>query len=168
MNRRYNAVTIIVVTLFAMGTHLAAAAAQEQVIYGFAGSPDGSVPYDGLIADAAGNFYGTTSSGGSVDAPEGVNGTVFELMPGAGGTWTETVIYNFGATSTDGINPYAGLVFDAQGNLYGTTSLGGAHGFGTVFELSPGAGGVWTEKVLYSFGVTTTDASQPKRGSLIF
>jgi uncharacterized repeat protein (TIGR03803 family) len=168
MKRRYYAVALIALALFALGTQPVAAAAQEEVVYGFAGSPDGSTPYDGLIADAAGNLYGTTSSGGSVDAPEGVDGTVFELRPAAGGTWTETVIYNFGATSADGITPFAGLVFDAQGNLYGTTSLGGAHGFGTVFELSPGAGGVWTEKVLYSFGATSTDASQPKRGSLIF
>src|SRR5271155_1667714 len=112
---------------------------------------------------------GTTSAGGASTAitTDG-EGTVFELTPTAGGGWTEKVLYSFGATATDGIAPYAGLVFDAKGNLYGTTSLGGANGLGTAFELTPGTGGVWTERVLYSFGATSTDASQPKRGSLIF
>ena len=153
----------IAVALLTAGSHLVGA--QEKVIYGFAGSPDGSDSYAGLVMDAAGNLYGTTSSGGAVNSPEGVDGTVFELIPAAGGAWTEKVIYSFGATSTDGINPYAGLVFDAQGNLYGTTGLGGAHGEGTVFELSPGTGGGWTEKVLYSFGASSTAMVTPNRSS---
>ena len=171
MKRRGNAIMMIAVALFVTGTHMAAA--QETVIYGFSGSitgaADGSTPYDGLISDAKGNLYGTTSAGGASTAitTDG-EGTVFELTPASGGGWTEKVLYSFGATATDGINPFAGLVFDAKGNLYGTTSLGGANGLGTAFELTPGTGGVWTEKVLYSFGATSTDASEPKRGSLIF
>jgi len=166
MKRLRYVVPMIASILMAGGAHIAAA--QEEVIYGFSGSPDGSSPFAGLISDAKGNLYGTTSSGGAVGAPYDIYGTVFELTPGPGGTWTEKVLHSFGVTSTDGIEPYAGLVFDAAGNLYGTTSLGGANNDGTVFELTPASGGTWTEKVLYSFGATSTDASQPKRGSLIF
>ena len=99
--------------------------------------------------DASGNLYGTTSYGG-------MGGTAFELSPPPqpGGTWTETVIYTFGAGGNeDGIVPLAGMVFDAEGNLYGTTSTGGSAGGGTVFELSPptSTGGPWTEAILYNF-----------------
>jgi uncharacterized repeat protein (TIGR03803 family) len=145
------------------------AAAQEITLYSFKGSnsSDGSVPVGGLIFDSAGNLYGTTNSGGSVGAPYDIYGTVFELSPGTGGNWTEKVLYSFGATGADGIQPTAGLIFDSAGNLYGTTRLGGANGNGTVFELSPSAGGTWTETVLYSFGATADDAAEP-HGSLIF
>ena len=74
------------------------------------------LPVAGLILDASGNLYGTTSEGGAY-----VYGTVFELTPKAGGGWTEKVLHSFGGTG-DGISPYAGLIFDAAGNLYGTTS----------------------------------------------
>src|ERR1700733_3691255 len=78
----------------------------------------------------------------------------------------ESVLYNFGNTSTDGAGPESALIFDSKGNLYGTTLSGGAHSFGTVFELSPGIAGVWTETILYSFGVTTSDAGGPQ--SVVF
>jgi hypothetical protein len=65
-------------------------------------------------------------------APPG-GGTVFELTPQAGGGWTEQVLYSFGK-GPDGGNPYAGLIFDAAGNLYGTTAEGGTYSAGTVFE----------------------------------
>ena len=71
-------------------------------------------------------------------------GTVFELTPTAGGGWTEKVLHSF-ATARTGLVPTAGLIFDAAGNLYGTTAYGGAYGAGTVFELTPTAGGGWTE-----------------------
>ena len=111
-------------------------------------------PYAGLIFDAAGNLYGTTYYGGIHGA-----GTVFELSPTAGGGWTEKVLHSFGS-GTDGQCPYAGLIFDAAGNLYGTTDGGGIHGGGTVFELTPTGGGGWTEKVLHSFG-NGTDGDYP-------
>ena len=77
---------------------------------------------------------------------------MFELTPTAGGAWTEKVLHSFG-NGTDGVGPQAGLIFDAAGNLYGTTAKGGTYGIdGTVFELTPTAGGGWTEKMLYSFG----------------
>jgi uncharacterized repeat protein (TIGR03803 family) len=165
MKRCGNAIVTLVFALVAVCAQMAVA--QETVIYGFSGSPDGSALYGGLIMDAAGNLYGTTSGGGAVDAPYDTSGTVFELMPTAGGGWTEKVLYSFGA-SGDGANPYCNLIFDAQGNLYGTTTGGGAHSDGTVFELTPGSGGTWTEKLLYSFGVTSADGATPSRSGLVF
>ena len=141
--------------------------AQESILFSFNGT-NGATPYSTLVRDAAGNLYGTTYSGGAVGAPYDLYGTVFELSPGTGGTWTETVLYNFGSVSGDGIVPLGGLVFDRKGNLYGTTTEGGANGEGTVYELSPGSGGTWTEKVIYSFGASGTDGEDPRRGSLIF
>lgn len=116
----------------------------ETTLYSFGAEsgPDASEPEAGVIFDAAGtNLYGTTSAGG-------VNGlgAVFELSP-VGGGWNEAVLYSFDGSS--GASPFAPLVFDSGGNLYGTTYIGGA-GFGTVFELA-NAFGSWTENVLYSF-----------------
>src|ERR1035441_332430 len=87
-------------------------------------------------------------------------------------TWAtaqEKVLHNFNNNGTDGTNPRAGLIFDAAGNLYGTTENGGTNGVGTVFELTPTAGGGWTETVLYSFcsQANCTDGYQPWAG-LIF
>ncbi|MGA3054009.1 MAG: choice-of-anchor tandem repeat GloVer-containing protein [Candidatus Korobacteraceae bacterium] len=122
----------------------------EQVLHNFGNGTDGNVPYAGLIFDNAGNLYGTTAGGGTHNA-----GTVFKLTPTEGG-WTEQVLHNF--NDTDGANPEAGLIFDAAGNLYGTTWFGGTYGNGTVFELTPMAGGGWTENVLHNFGNGTDGA----------
>jgi len=120
-------------------------ASTEKVLYSFGTNEgDGGVPYGGLIFDAAANLYGTTSGGGTYN-----DGTVFELTPKAGGGWTEKVLHSF--SGKDGAVPYAGLIFDSVGNLYGTTYEGGAYNDGTVFELTPEAGGGWKEKVLHSF-----------------
>ncbi len=137
----------------------------EQLLYSFGAetSTDGQVPYDRLIFDKKGNLYGTTEQGGAYSS----YGTVFELSPSAGGVWTETVLYNFGSPVDTGVSPYAGLTFDANGNLYGATSKGGSRGAGTVFELSPATSGNWTETVLYNFGANATDARSPQ-GDLIF
>lgn len=124
----------------------------RNLIYEFlsSGDDDGIWPLAGLILDKQGNLYGTTEAGGY-----GV-GTVFELTPPntQGGSWTESVLYNFGVPASDGAWPTSNLLMDHDGNLFGTTALGGtaACACGTVFELSPPkAGGVWTEKTLYSF-----------------
>jgi uncharacterized repeat protein (TIGR03803 family) len=117
------------------------AVAQEKILHSFKANAD---PYGSLIFDAAGNLYGTTRSGGTHGA-----GMVFELMPKAGGGWTEKVLHNFDLNGNDAWAPQAGLIFDTTGNIYGTTTAGGTHTHGTVFELSPKAGGGWTEKVLY-------------------
>lgn len=123
---------------------------QENVVYKFVGSPDGGRPAASLVADAAGNLYGTTAVGGIGTF---CCGTVFELIPPAiaGGSWSETVLYAFQGGS-DGISPLGTLIFDKLGNLYGTTS--GSSGIGaTVFELSPPstAGGAWTKTTLTLF-----------------
>jgi uncharacterized repeat protein (TIGR03803 family) len=131
-----------------------ALATTEKVLYSFQGGSDGAEPYGPLVADAAGNLYGTTGIGGSGSCAEGC-GTVFQLSLPAqpGGAWTKTVLYSFQGSS-DGAAPESDLIFDAVGNLYGTTVSGGGKSFhGTVFELSPPAqpGGAWTETVLYRF-----------------
>jgi uncharacterized repeat protein (TIGR03803 family) len=110
---------------------------KETVLYNFAGFPDAAYPQSGLIEDAAGNFYGTTSLGG----PAGL-GTVFKLDTSG----HETVLHSFGGT--DGNNPRAAVLLDSAGNLYGTTYLGGAAGVGTVFKIDPSG----NETVLHSFG----------------
>src|SRR5664279_5403051 len=151
---------IFTVSLFMTST---LAAAQEQVLHNFNNNgTDGTFPQAGLIVDGAGNLYGTTSEGGTYISCSGGCGTVFELTPNGSGGWTETVLHNFNSNGTDGANPYAGLIFDAAGNLYGTTTTGGTYYVGTVFELSPSQGGGWTEKVLYSFNYNGTDGNYPQ------
>jgi uncharacterized repeat protein (TIGR03803 family) len=112
---------------------------------------DGTNPAGGLLMDAAGNLFGTTSAGGAANG-----GTVFELSADANKVpRRQTVLYSFCAkrNCTDGRSPRSALIMDAAGNLYGTTNSGGAQeGAGAVFELAPDpATGTWAEKVLYSF-----------------
>jgi uncharacterized repeat protein (TIGR03803 family) len=126
---------------------------KETVLYNFTGGSDGGYPAGGLILDGAGNLYGTTEEGGSFSHEPCTYsgcGVVFKLTPVGKGKWTETVLYSFQGTD-DGYVPVAGLVFDDAGNLFGTTYYGGPGGWGTVFELTPGAKGGWTETTLYSF-----------------
>ncbi|HEY5049027.1 MAG TPA: choice-of-anchor tandem repeat GloVer-containing protein [Rhizomicrobium sp.] len=113
----------------------------ETVLYSFQGY-DGTGPYAGVIMDSEGNLYGTTEQGGSGGA-----GTVFKLAPNG----TETVLYAF-QDGSDGGYPFAGLIRDRKGNLYGTTWEGGANNNGTVFKVSASG----AETVLYTF------CSQPK------
>jgi len=106
----------------------------ETVLYRFTGS-NGADASAGLIFDASGALYGTAYGGGRV------NGVVFRLTPNPNGSWSETVLYDFCSQTdcADGGGPQAGLIIDASGNLYGTTSLEGNPGHTTIFELS-GAG----------------------------
>jgi uncharacterized repeat protein (TIGR03803 family) len=124
------------------------AAPKYKVLHAFTGGNDGGGLWGSLVLDLQGNVYGTTVAGG----PNGGGGTVFRLTRRANGTWGQTVLYSFCSQSecTDGGGSTAGLIFDAVGNLYGTTMSGGAHAYGTVFELTPESGG-WAETVLYSF-----------------
>jgi uncharacterized repeat protein (TIGR03803 family) len=122
---------------------------------------DGAYPAGNAVFDAAGNLYGATELGGDFNA-----GTVFELSPSPGGTWTYTVLYSF-TGKADGYDPSSSVIFDAAGNLYGTTIEGGAFGDGTVFELSPNPDGTWTETVLYSFQ-GGLDGSFPSSSTLTF
>lgn len=124
----------------------------ETVLYSFTGGDDGGQPLCSLVSDSAGNLYGTTSRG----AQGGTAGTVFELVSLGSGFWTFSVIHEFDLNSEDGSSPNAGLIFDDQGNLYGTTAAGGTNrcggsgGCGTVFELTQNVG-VWQETVLHNF-----------------
>ncbi len=132
---------------------------KETVLYSFTGGADGANPYYAdVIFDEAGNLYGTTVEGGANNL-----GVVFELTPTSSG-WTETVLCSF-AGGTDGNNPYSGLVFDREGNLYGTTYGGGAYGAGTVFQLKHGSNGQWKENVIHTFDLTTGNAPI---GGLVF
>jgi uncharacterized repeat protein (TIGR03803 family) len=102
----------------------------ETILHSF-NHADGQLPVAGLIQDAQGNLYGTTAMGGAYGGAYGY-GTVFEVTLSG----TTTVLHSF-TGGADGANPEAGLVWDAQGNLYGTTNDGGAYGCGTVFKLTP-------------------------------
>jgi uncharacterized repeat protein (TIGR03803 family) len=139
------------------------------VLHSFNGGTDGAEPYAGLTFDASGNFYGTTQYGGSGTCSGGAGGcgTVFELSPKAGGGWAEKILHTFNHNGRDGYGPLGGLILDASGNLYGTTFYGGAGSFGTVFELSPAAGGYWTETILHGFNNDDGDGLWPSAG-LIF
>jgi uncharacterized repeat protein (TIGR03803 family) len=100
-------------------------------LYSFgANDGDGLFPYDRLAIDTNSNLYGTTSAGGP-----GNIGNIFELTPANGG-WTGAVLHNF-TDGSDGATPFSGLIFDANGNLYGTADSGGTDGFGVVFEITP-------------------------------
>jgi len=129
------------------------------VDYFFGNFLDGTYPYADLIFDKAGNLYGTTSAGG----PDG-GGIAFELTPHSP-YYTETVLYPFCsiAACADGANPTAGFVWDAVGNLYGTTFYGGIKNMGLVFELTPG-GPYWTETPLNSFAGGAHDGADPWAG----
>jgi uncharacterized repeat protein (TIGR03803 family) len=127
----------------------------------------------GLIADQAGNLYGT--SGGADGCPAGGRcGIVFKLTK-SGAYWTESVIYAF-QDGTDGSLPWSALVFDGAGNLYGTTAAGGnltacrlgadSPGCGVVFKLTPNLDGSWTESVLHSF-TGGSDGGEPYGGVVV-
>jgi uncharacterized repeat protein (TIGR03803 family) len=134
---------------------------KERILHNFLNNgKDAWYPLGSLIFDSSGNLYGTAANSSYFE------GAVFELMPNGGGGWTEKILHKFGVKFGDGWNPYAGLVFNA-GNLYGTTYQGGANGFGTVFELTPKAGGGWTEKILHSFNYDGKDGWSPEAG-LVF
>ena len=125
----------------------------ETVLYSFTGTTDGANIYGGVALDAAGNLYGTAEAGGSLNY-----GTVWKFS--AAGQFT--VLHNFAGAPGDGANPDAGVTLDAQGNLYGTTSLGGATlNLGTVFKLSPG--GAYT--LLHNF--TKVPQTYPQSGLAI-
>jgi len=130
----------------------------ETVLYNFAGYPrDGGLPTAGLVIGSGGVLYGATEYGGTYNY-----GTVFSLTPPAspGGSWTETVVHDFSASS-DGAYPEAAVVIGSGGVLYGTTVGQGDFGFGTVFAVTPPAspGGDWSETVLHSFGGARDGAS---------
>jgi uncharacterized repeat protein (TIGR03803 family) len=134
----------------------------ETVLHSFdKNGVDGFQLQGALIVDKHGSLYGSTAWGGNLSNCGGAGcGTVFRLTPRKNGSWKESIIHSFGGT--DGSWPTDALIFDKAGNLYGTTSTGGAARVGTVFELSPNGDGSWTETVLHSF--VTTDGAYPDAG----
>lgn len=124
----------------------------ETVLYNFTGGTDGKQPVGGVVLDEQGNIFGTTSEGGLGF------GTVFKLDPNGG----LTVLHSFGQSSPDGAQPFAGLTRDSRGSLYGTTYLGGAFGYGSVYKLD--ANGNFS--VLHSF-TWGTDGRAPWAGVIL-
>jgi uncharacterized repeat protein (TIGR03803 family) len=124
------------------------------VLHGFAAyADDGAQPIGTLTMDASGNLYGATESGGAAQA----GGTVFKIAPDG----TESVLYSFGVTGSDGFRPGGGVLLDAASNFYGTTTLGGRNMNGAVYKLAPDG----TETILHSFE-QYLDGAQPM-GSLV-
>jgi uncharacterized repeat protein (TIGR03803 family) len=147
-----NMIVSVAATLLAVS---ALALDSETVLHSFSGGSDGAVGGTQLVADSAGNLYGTTLSGGhkstGCQVYTGVPGcgVVFKLTPEAHGSWKETVLYTFSG-GKDGAHPVGGVILDSAGNLYGTTWNGGV-GVGVVFKLTPRVHGPWAETVLYTF-----------------
>ncbi len=119
----------------------------ETVLHSFGSGSDGTIPDSVLIQGSDGNFYGTTTTGGSA-----ASGTVFAVTP----LGVETVLYSFGS-SADGNFPLAGLTQSTDGNFYGTTGSGGTANAGTFFKITP----LGAETVLHSFG-SGTDGAIPE------
>ena len=128
---------------------------KESVLYQFTGGADGAYPMGSLIFDSAGKLYSTGAQGGNAG-----QGVVFSLAP-SGGQWTEQPLYSF-TGNADGGGPFAGVISDGQGNLYGTTQTGGDPDFpsGVVFKLSP-SGSSWHEEVLHTFTFVGHDGQSP-------
>ena len=128
----------------------------ETNLHIFTGPPnDGAFPYPGPVQGSDGNFYGTTYNGGNTNCPFGC-GIVFRISPSG----SETNLHSFAGPPNDGANPEAGLVQGSDGNFYGTTTLGGTNGEGTVFRISPSG----SETNLYSFGSFPKDGLKPSAG----
>jgi uncharacterized repeat protein (TIGR03803 family) len=132
----------------------------QNVLHAFTGGNDGSGPGSGLAFDSHGNLYGMTPTGGAYGL-----GAVYQLHPEAAGTWKLNVLHAF-TGGNDGSSASAGrLIFDAAGNIYGVTTVGGAHGDGVVFELTY-LQGAWRLLPLYAFR-DQPDGALPY-GGLIF
>jgi uncharacterized repeat protein (TIGR03803 family) len=131
---------------------------KESVLHSFAGlgGGDGANPYAGLALDAQGDLYGTTANGGDAACRKGGCGTVFKVDASG----NETVLYSFRLAGKDGAFPRADLLLDAQGNLYGTTFRGGAHGTGTVFTVDT----TGNEAALFSFNEFSGVGDSPHAG----
>lgn len=143
---------------------------KEQLLYSFGPPLVGTAYASGnLVFDNAGNLYGVTRNTGAFRS-----GTVFRLSPDASGRWTAKVLHEFKPNSTDGYDPWGGVIVDAAGNVYGTTTFGGDQancvdnpndppvGCGTVFELSPTNSGAWKETILYNFSDSANDGALPR------
>jgi uncharacterized repeat protein (TIGR03803 family) len=162
----YGGASIFYGTVFKL-TPASGGAWKETVLHNFRGGSDGSAPTAGVVFDAAGNLYGTTSDGGLYGY-----GTVFELTPTSTG-WEKHMLHQFkGSANGDGEYPWAGVILDSAGNLYGTTQLGGPSsttcpaGCGTVFKLIHLSTG-WSEEILYAFTGLKGDGAGASTGLIL-
>jgi len=149
---RSNASVLLLAAMTTIVSLGSAEARGERVLHSFTDT-DGVLPSSGLVVDANGNMYGTTSFGGPRNA-----GTVFRVAPNG----DERILYSF-LGGSDGVDPTGGVVMDAKGNLYGTTNSGGAHNAGTVFKLTPRG----KKTVLYSFGGYAGDGHYPESSLIL-
>jgi uncharacterized repeat protein (TIGR03803 family) len=143
------ALMFLALIFFQMATPVAQAQSFS-VLYDFTGQKDGSDPFDGVIEDSAGNFYGTAVAGGEYDG-----GVVFQVTSAG----TETVLYSFTGFDDGGV-PFAPVLRDTAGDLYGTATTGGTKGFGVVFKVTK----TGAETVLHSFAGGTKDGCSPYGG----
>jgi uncharacterized repeat protein (TIGR03803 family) len=132
------------------------------VLHSFPDGPqDGTIPA-GLKFGPDGNLYGVTGLGGSTLCNGSGCGTVFKLTPTAQGRWKETILHRF--SGPDGFEPFAPIIFDPAGNIYGVTDVGGTGcgttGCGTVFKMSPNTSGGYTATTLHRFA-SGSDGSYP-------
>ncbi len=136
----------------------------EAVLYAFKSQNDGRLPVAALVFGSGGAIYGVTEQGGAYDS-----GVIFQLLPGTGGAYSESVMYSFGNLG-DGGAPNGPVVLDSSGALYGVTSLGGTFNQGTVYKFTPPAkaGGSGTEQIIYSFGGGTLKNGITPVGNLVF
>jgi uncharacterized repeat protein (TIGR03803 family) len=134
------------------------AAGNETVLHNF-DYTDGAFPYAPLIRDSEGNLYGTASAGGSDNCYPNGCGTVFKLDPSG----NETTLHEFAGGTSDGCNPYQGVIADKAGNLYGTTWGCGSRGGGTVFKIDT----TGKETILHNFAGGPRDGAYPYYGHLL-
>ena len=148
----------------------------ETTLWTFTGDSGGSDPYGGLTFDRDGNLYGAAKTSGDLKCNVGGVGCglIFKLTHNSSGQWTEHVLYTF-QNPSNGAQPWGPLVFDANGNLYGTTYYGGdtscydgfLAGCGVVFELSHGSSGSWVENVLFTFTQQPYTLAHPISGVIL-
>ncbi len=143
--------------LLALASSAAAAQAKATTLHAFESEPFGANPVSQLIADAAGNLYGSTEWGGAYN-----RGVVFELERNANGRTSSKVLYTFSDLYED--DPPSRLVVDSAGNLYGTIQYTESVGCGVVFRLSPSTTGEWTYTNIYSFVCDSEDGQAPSSG----
>ena len=137
----------------------------QQVLHAFTSwRSDGRLPNAAIVINSQGTIYGVTQQGGAWDS-----GVLYQVRPGTGGTFTETVLYSFG-NNEDASTPNGPLILDSTGALYGVTSLGGAFNQGAVYKFIPPAkaGQTGTESILFSFGGGSLSSGVTPVGDLVF
>ena len=152
--------SVLLIGMAASGSAASPDKATVTTLLSFA-ETNGAYPFGGLVYNGSNTLYGAAFAGGKYGY-----GVIYELTETGSGTWTPGLIYTFENPATDGSNPYGSLLIGSDGQLYGTTTRGGANGLGAVFELTPPLqqGGGWTRTLLYSFGSSANDGVYPYGG----